>query len=139
MKRVFLAAALAAASALAQAQSAPTPPTVPQHAYTVKGPLERNDPYYWLRDDTRKNAEMLAYLRAENSYADTVLAPTKPLQETLFKEIIGHIKEDDSSVPFRERGNWYYSRFAKGQDYPIIARKPGTLKAKEQVMLNEPL
>ncbi|MFL6764632.1 MAG: S9 family peptidase [Sphingomicrobium sp.] len=140
MKRVFLAAALAAASALAQAQSAPPPPpTVPQHPYTVKGPVERNDPYYWLRDDTRKNAEMLAYLKAENSYADTVLAPTKPLQETLFKEIIGHIKEDDSSVPFRERGNWYYSRFAKGQDYPIITRKPGTLKAKEQVMLNEPL
>src|SRR5438045_613644 len=135
MKRLVFAAAVAAVSALAQAQSAPT---VAQKAYTVTGPHERNDPYYWLRDDTRKNADMLAYLKAENDYADSVLAPTKPLQDTLFKEIVGHIKEDDSSVPARRRGYWYYSRFEAGQDYPILARKAGSLTAKEQVMLDEP-
>ena len=138
MKRMFLVAALAATSALAQAQSAPTPPVAAQKPYMVKGPLERNDPYYWLRDDTRKNPDMLAYLKAENAYADAVLAPTKPLQDKLFKEIISRIKQDDSSVPWRKRGYWYYSRFSTGQDYPVIARKAGTLKAKEQVMLNEP-
>src|SRR5438270_7050270 len=138
MKRVFLSAALAAASALAQAQSVPTPQAVAQHPHTVKGPLERNDPYYWLRDDARKNPEMLAYLNAENAYTDAVLAPTKPLQDTLFNEIVGRIKQDDSSVPYHRRGYWYYTRFEKGADYPIIARRLGTLKAKEQVMLNEP-
>jgi oligopeptidase B len=138
MRRLFAAAALAATSALAQAQSASTPPTVAQKPYAVKGPLERNDPYYWLRDDKRKNPDMLAYLKAENAYADSVLAPTKALREKLYSEIISRIKQDDSSVPFRRRGYWYYSRFEKGQDYPVIARKAGTLKAKEQVLLDEP-
>jgi oligopeptidase B len=138
MKRWLVLAALAATSVLAQAQSAPTPPVAAQKAYTVKGPVERNDPYYWLRDDTRKNADMLAYLKAENAYADAMLAPTKPLQDELFKEIVSRIKEDDSSVPVRQRGYYYYTRFSKGADYPVLARKAGTLKAKEQVMLDEP-
>src|SRR3954451_1934892 len=137
MKR-FVVAALVATSAVAPAQTVPTPPAVAQKPYTVKGPQDRVDPYYWLRDDTRKNPDMLAYLKAENAYADAVLAPTKPLQDTLFKEIVGHIKQDDSSVPARERGYWYYTRFQAGQDYPVLARKAGTLTAKEQVMLDEP-
>ncbi|HEY6662588.1 MAG TPA: S9 family peptidase [Sphingomicrobium sp.] len=139
MKRVFAVAAFAAVPGIAVAQSAPTPPSAAQKAYTVKGPHERNDPYYWLRDDTRKNADMLGYLKAENAYADAVLAPTKPLQDKLFNEIISRIKQDDSSVPVRDRGYWYYTRFETGQDYPILARKAGTQKAKEQIMLNEPV
>jgi oligopeptidase B len=138
MKRIFFAAALAGAAGLASAQTAPTPPAAAQKPHIVKGPLDRNDPYYWLRDDSRKNPEMLAYLNAENAYADAVLAPTKPLQTQLFNEIVSRIKQDDSSVPWRERGYYYYSRFDKGADYPVIARKPGSLKAKEQIMLNEP-
>jgi oligopeptidase B len=137
MKR-FVVAALVATSAVAAAQTAPTPPTVAQKPYTVKGPQDRIDPYYWLRDDSRKNPDMLAYLNAENAYADAVLAPTKPLQEELFKEIVGHIKQDDSSVPVRDRGYWYYTRFQTGQNYPVLARKAGSLAAKEQVMLDEP-
>ena len=138
MKFALLFAAIAGVSVLASAQVAPTPPVAAQKPYTVKGPVDRNDPYYWLRDDTRKNAEMLAYLNAENAYADAMLAPTKPLQEQLFKEIVGRIKQDDSSVPVRERGYYYYTRFATGADYPVIARKRGSLTAKEQVMLDQP-
>src|SRR3954464_11743853 len=110
MKRWMFGVALVALSGVVQAQSAPVPPVAAQRPYTVKGPLDRNDPYYWLRDDTRKNPEMLAYLNAENAYAAAVLAPTKPLQERLFNEIVGRIKQDDSSVPFRERGYYYYTR-----------------------------
>jgi oligopeptidase B len=138
MKRLVVAAAFAATSSLALAQGAPTPPVAAQKPYTVKGPADRNDPYYWLRDDSRKSEEMLGYLKAENAYADAVLAPTKPLQEKLFNEIVSRIKQDDSSVPVRERGYYYYTRFETGQDYPVLARKLGTLKAKEQVMLDEP-
>jgi oligopeptidase B len=138
MKRMFLAAALAGVAGLASAQTAPTPPVAAQKPHIVKGPLDRNDPYYWLRDDSRKNPEMLAYLNAENAYGDAILAPTKPLQAQLFNEIVSRIKQDDSSVPWRKRGYYYYSRFDKGADYPIIARKLGSLKAKEQIMLNEP-
>jgi oligopeptidase B len=104
MKRMFLAAALAGVAGLASAQTAPTPPVAAQKPHIVKGPLDRNDPYYWLRDDSRKNPDMLAYLNAENAYADAVLAPTKPLQTQLFNEIVSRIKQDDSSVPWRERG-----------------------------------
>ena len=138
MKRFVVAAALAAVAGLAQAQSAPTPPVAAQNPHVVKGPQDRNDPYYWLRDDSRKNPETLAYLKAENAYADAVLAPTKPLQDKLFKDIVGHIKEDDFSVPVHDRGYWYFTRFETGQDYPVVARKLGTLEAKEQVMLDEP-
>ena len=144
MKRWMFGAALAAASGLAGfsagalAQSAPVPPVAAQKPHVVKGPVDRNDPYYWLRDDTRKNPEMLAYLNAENAYADAVLAPTKPLQDKLYSEFIGRIKQDDSYRPVRERGYFYYTRFETGQDYPIVARKLGSLKAKEQVMLDEP-
>ncbi len=137
MKFVLIFAALAAAVPLAAA--AQTPPVAEQRPYTVKGPVERNDPYYWLRDDTRKNPAMLGYLNQENAYADAMLARTKPLQGKLFSEIVGRIKQDDASVPVRERGYYYYSRFDKGADYPIIARKRGSLEAKEEVLLNQPV
>ena len=138
MKRIVFAAMAAALAGGVQAQTIPQPPVAAQKPYTVKGPVDRNDPYYWLRDDTRKNAEMLAYLNAENAYADAVLAPLKPLQDRLFNEIVGRIKQDDSSVPYRKRGYHYYTRFETGQDYPVVARKPGSLKAKEQVLLDQP-
>ena len=63
----------------------------------------RNDEYYWLRDDKREDKAMLGYLNAENAYTDQVMAPLKPLQETLYNEIVGRIKQDDDSVPYRER------------------------------------
>jgi oligopeptidase B len=138
MKRQLLAAVILALAIPAAAQTPPTPPVAKQVPYTVKGPVDRNDPYYWLRDDTRKNPEMLAYLKAENEYADAMLAGTKPLQEQLFKEIVGRIKQDDSSVPVRERGYYYYSRFDVGADYPVIARKQGSLQAREEVLLDQP-
>ena len=81
---------------------------------------------------------MLAYLAAENAYADAVMAPTKPLQDELFKEFVSHIKQDDSSAPVRDRGYYYYTRYQAGQDYPVLARKAGALSAGEQVMLDEP-
>jgi oligopeptidase B len=138
MKRLLAVSIIVGFTGIAHSQVAPTPPVAAQKPHVVKGPQDRNDPYYWLRDDTRKNPEMLGYLKAENAYADAVLAPTKPLQDQLFKDIVSHIKEDDSSVPVHDRGYWYYSRFQTGQDYPVVARKLGTVQAKEQVMLDEP-
>jgi oligopeptidase B len=102
----------------------PTPPDAAKKPHQVKAPhgAVRNDEYYWLRDDKRKNPEMLAYLNAENAYADTVLAPLKPLENRLYEEIVGRVKQDDDSVPYRERGYWYFSRFKAGQDYPLYLR-----------------
>ena len=62
------------------------------------------DNYAWLRE--RENAEVLAYLGAENAYCDAVLEPTKALQKTLYDEMLSHIKETDVSVPFHDGGYW---------------------------------
>ena len=101
------------------------PPDAPRRAHTVKAPhgAERGDEYYWLRDDKRENADVLAYLKAENAYADQVMAPLKPVEDRLYDEIVGRIKQDDSSIPARERGWWYYARYEAGKDYPIHARR----------------
>nr|WP_082113114.1 S9 family peptidase [Pseudoxanthomonas suwonensis] len=105
--------------------AAATPPDAElrPHAVTAPHGAERDDGYYWLRDDKRENPDVLAYLQAENAYADSVLAPLKGVQDRLYDEIVGRIKQDDSSVPYRERGWWYYSRFESGKDYPIHARR----------------
>lgn len=102
-----------------------TPPDVAKKPHVVKAPhgAQRNDEYYWLRDDKRENKEMLAYLDAENAYTDALMAPLKPVEDTLYNEIVARIKQDDSSVPYRERGYWYYSRFVAGKDYPVHARR----------------
>ena len=103
---------------------AQTPPDVEKRPHTVTSPHgERQDEYYWLRDDERKNPQMLAYLNAENAYADAVLAPLKAQEDKLYDEIVARIKQDDSSVPARDRGYWYYTRFETGKDYPIHARR----------------
>ncbi|MCC8362899.1 S9 family peptidase [Lysobacter sp. A6] len=116
----------------------PQPPDVAKKPHVVKAPhgAERNDEYYWLRDDTRKNPEMLAYLNAENAYADAFMSPLKPLQEEVYEEIVGRIKQDDASVPYLERGYWYYTRFETGKDYPIHARRKGTMDAPEEILLD---
>lgn len=135
------AAVLLAGAAQAQAQTQPTTPEPPRAAkrpHEVKAPGgTRTDEYYWLRDDTRKNPEMLAHLAAENAYADAVLAANKPLKEALYKEIVGRVKQDDASVPYRERGYWYYTRFEAGKDYPILARRKGEMTAPEEILLEQ--
>ncbi|WP_166212981.1 S9 family peptidase [Cognatiluteimonas telluris] len=137
MKFPLLAAFLLMTTFTAHA-APPTPPDVAKHAHEVRAPFgaTRNDEYYWLRDDSRENPAMLAYLNAENAYADTLLAPLKPLQDALYDEIVGRIQQDDSSVPYRERGWWYYARYATGLDYPIHARRQGSMDAPEQVLLD---
>ncbi len=125
MKSHALIAGLFLMSSLASAQTPPTPPDADKKPHVVKAPFgaERQDEYYWLRDDSRKDPAMLGYLNAENAYADAVLAPTKPVQDKLYEEIVARIKQDDASVPYRERGWWYYSRFETGKDYPVHARR----------------
>jgi len=120
------------------AATVPTPPDVAQQPHQVLTPFgaSRSDEYYWLRDDSRKHPQMLAYLNAENTYVDAVMAPLQPLQARLYDEIVGRIKQDDSSVPYGERGFWYYTRFETGQDYPIHARRQGNMDAPEQVLLD---
>ena len=113
------------------------PPVAAQRPHAVVSPHgTRIDPYFWLRDDERKHPDVIAYLDAENAYTEAVLAPHKPLEEQLFAELRARIKEDDSSVPVFDRGYWYYVRFEIGKQYPIYARKQGTLDAAEEILLD---
>ncbi len=116
---------------------AASPPTATPKPYDVPSPNgARADEYYWLRDDTRENKEMLAHLAAENAWTDSQLAPIKPLQDKLYAEIVSRIKQDDSSVPYRKGGYWYYTRYETGLEYPIHARRRGTMEAPEEILLN---
>jgi oligopeptidase B len=112
--------------------------TQPQPPVAMKQPKEltahghtRTDNYYWLNE--RENPEVIAYLNAENAYTKQVMADTEALQEKLFNEIVGRIKQTDESVPFKKNGFFYYTRFEAGKEYPIYARKKGSLDAKEEI------
>ena len=118
-------------------KTAPVPPIAAVRPHAVESPNgTRNDEYYWLRDDTRANPDVIGYLEAENAYKAAMTAHTDALEEKVYGEIIGRIKQDDSTVPYRLRGYWYYTRYETGQEYPVYARKAGTLDAPEQVMLD---
>jgi oligopeptidase B len=94
----------------------------------------RVDNYYWLNQ--RENPKVIEYLEAENAYKDAVMKHTEPLQEKLFNEIIGRIKKTDISVPYKDNGYYYYSRYEEGGEYPIYCRKKGSLEAEEEILLN---
>jgi oligopeptidase B len=94
----------------------------------------RVDNYFWMKD--REHPEVIDYLNAENKYCDAQMAHTKSFQKELFKEMKGRIKEDDSSVPYKYNGYWYITRFEKGKDYPIYARKKETLDNPEELLFD---
>jgi len=94
----------------------------------------RTDPYYWLREKT--NPEVISYLEAENAYTEAIMQPTAGLQETLYQEMLDHIKADDQTVPYRMGDYFYYSRTETEKQYSIMCRKRGSLDAREEVTLD---
>ncbi len=94
----------------------------------------RVDNYHWLRGKT--NSEVVAYLKAEDSYAEAVMKPTRPLQGKLYKEMVSRIKESDLTVPYRNGDWYYYKRTQKGKQYPVFCRKYQNLEAREEVILD---
>ncbi|VAW26326.1 Protease II [hydrothermal vent metagenome] len=95
----------------------------------------RTDNYYWLND--RENPEVIAYLKEENEYTETVFnVPTKSLQKKLFDEMVGRIPQKDSSVPYTVNGYTYYTRYERGKEYPVYCRKKAVNNAPEEIMLN---
>ena len=113
----------------------PPPPSARRVARvtTIHGETLRDD-YFWLREKT--DPDVAAYLEAENAHADAVMAPTAALQEALYREMLGRIKETDLSVPYREGTYFYYARTEEGKQYPIYCRKDGGLDAPEEVTLD---
>lgn len=122
---------------------APVAEKVP-HEFKENGG-SRTDNYYWIKlSDEQKNAEkkdeqttkVINYLTAENDYLKSELKHTEALQDKIYNEIIGRIKQTDESVPYKKNGYWYYTRYEQGQEYPIYCRKKGELTSAEEVLLN---
>jgi oligopeptidase B len=129
---MFLIASLFVPGAVAQQAQPPSPKKIPHttkiHGYTLV------DDYFWMRD--KGNPEVIKHLEAENGYTERVMAPTKALQETLYKEILGRIKQTDLSVPSRVGEYFYYSRTQEGKQYPYMCRRKGSMEAPEEVLLD---
>ncbi len=103
------------------------------HTLEKHGDL-RIDNYDWLQE--RDNPEVLAYLEAENAYLEKTMKHTEDLQETLFEEIKGRIRQNDESVPYLEDGYYYYTRYEQGKEYAVHCRKKGSLDAAEEILLD---
>lgn len=105
-------------------EAPPSPPVAQTVAHAVSSPFgTRDDPYYWLRDDTRQDPAVLGFLNAQNAYTDAVLAPTAGLRQVLYDEIVARIPPDDSSVPTEDDGWWRWVRFERGREYPVFLRR----------------
>ena len=95
----------------------------------------RVDEYFWLND--RENPEVIKYLTDENTYTKAIMADTDTFQAKLYKEMRSRIKEDDTSVPYKDNGYWYYTRYEEGKEYAIHCRKKGSMEGAEEILLNE--
>jgi len=113
----------------------PQPPIATQtpQTFTEFG-NERVDNYYWLRDKT--NPAVIDYLNAENAYTDTVMSSTKALQEKIYNEIMGRIKDADESYPLLIRGYRYYNRTESGKQYRVYCRKADKADAPEELIFD---
>src|SRR6058998_970926 len=140
--RVLALAAFVPGVTVAQQQPAPpattaalAPPVaaVRPHRFDEHGNV-RIDQYYWLRD--RDNPEVIKYLEDENAYTKSVMAHTQALQDRLFEELKGRVRQNDQSVPYRQGSYFYYTRLVEGKDYPIYARKRGSLDAPEEILVD---
>lgn len=95
---------------------------------------KRTDYYYWLSE---KNTEkVVRYLEEENRYAGEAMAHTAALQATLRTEITARLGARPGTPPFRDGNDWYLERFAPGADYPVIARRRGSMAAPEEILLD---
>jgi oligopeptidase B len=113
------------------------PPIAAIRPHAVSSPHGvRIDDYYWLRDDTRTASDVLEYLRAEDAYRVAMTAAWKPLEDQLYREIVGRIRQDDASVPYRDNGYWYLHRYETGDEYPVYARRAGGADGPEQILLD---
>ncbi len=104
-----------------------------QHLMEQHGDV-RNDEYYWL--GTRDSAAVVKYLNDEGDYFQQVMKPAEKLQETLYNEMLGRIKQDDNSVPYLKNGYYYYTRYETGKQYPIFCRRKGNETEPEEILVD---
>lgn len=104
-------------------------------------PIRRSDPLFWLRDDERKNPEVIAHLTKEKAYFESRTKDLQPLIQTIYDEHISHIEEESLSAPYAYGPYLYYEREVPGKPYKVYCRcpkneKPDTERASEEVLLD---
>ena len=115
--------------------SPPVPPAAPVREHReVRHGQSVVDEYYWLRE--KNNPEVVRYLEAENAYTEAATRDLKPLEDALYREMLGRIKQTDLSVPVRRGAYLYYSRTVEGLQYPIHCRRQRTMEAPEEILLD---
>ena len=133
---LLVALSLAPAVIAQSSNTAVQPPVAKKvpHETKIHG-LTLKDDYFWLRE--KSNPEVIKYLEAENAYTDEVMKPTASLQETLYKEMLGRIKQTDLSVPYRIGEYFYYSRTEEGKQYSYRCRRKGSMQGPEEILLDQ--
>jgi len=107
--------------------------TVKPKIDTLHGDI-RTDNYFWIREKT--NPDVIAYLNAENAYTTARMKHTEALQQKLYDEMLGRIKETDVSVPYRENGYLYWNATEKGKSYATFMRRRATAGSPDEVVLD---
>ena len=116
----------------------PTKPGEYRGELPMNPPKIRVDSYFWLRDESREDEEVLEYIREENTYTENVTSGLRHLRDDLYAEMLSHLQETDQEVPARYAAFMYYSKTVKGLSYPIHCRSPLHTE-EEQVILDENL
>jgi len=96
----------------------------------------RVDNYAWLSDPT--DSAVIRHLVAENTHTEAALRHTEALQQKILAELMSRVEQNESSLPIRRNGYWYYRRFDEGKQYPVHYRRKGTMEAAEEILLNVP-
>ncbi|RPH24998.1 MAG: oligopeptidase B, partial [Bacteroidales bacterium] len=120
----------------------PAAPVAPQKDhFSVWHGEKVNDPWFWLRE--KGSVDVLAYLNAENGYTEKMTSGLNPFVDTLYREMLGRMKQTDLSVPWRFGRYYYYNRTVEGQQYPIYCRKAAAVdmgfaeQAMEEILLDQ--
>jgi oligopeptidase B len=135
MRQTLLCALIAPSLMTLNAQDIAAPPAAPvQDHREIRHGATIVDPYYWLRE--KSNPDVVKYLESENAYTAQMTAKLKPFEDTLYKEMLGRIKQTDLEVPVRRGEYLYYTRTEEGKQYPIRCRRKGSMEAPEEIVLD---
>ncbi len=111
------------------------PPVAERIPYTIHGAYgDRVDNYYWMNN--RKDSKVIDYLKAENAYTAQMMQSSGDIQQRIFNELQGRVNEEDMSVPYKKGNYYYYTRYEKGGEYPIICRKKNSMSEKEEIIID---
>lgn len=95
---------------------------------------QRNDDYYWLR--YQQDTSVIAHLKAENAYVEAMMKHTEGVQQKLYDEMVERIEKQYESLPTKQNGYWYYSRYDQNSQYALYCRKKGVTTAPEEILMD---